>query len=362
MESHRREIDGLRACAVLAVVMCHAVQMSGPYRGGTPWASFGARGVDLFFVVSGFCLSWPLVGAQPFARPSIVTFLRRRLTRIVPVCWVALALFASLAFTPFGMPASDLAHVSIHDQAIELFRDAIFFPTLSPLHDPPMWSLGVEMRWYILFIPLLLLFYRSRVAFVSITIACYVAYAHVGVPDLASLPSFMLGIVAAAFAKSQTKFNAIWPSAAIAALGFGTYEQLLGLSTDHGDPVWALACFAIVTAVTTNSILRRAFAWPPLAAVGVASYSIYLVHDPILKALIDMRCLCGLAGVVSVAFGFAFWFAVERPLVSSRARRAMDDWIVGIGPAILGRASIALAAASCVQGDAEVALPTRSRA
>jgi peptidoglycan/LPS O-acetylase OafA/YrhL len=346
---HRREIDGLRALAVLAVVAYHASAPTSAHQGPAGFGALGARGVDLFFVISGFCLSWPYAPMQKHSAATTLTFLRRRFTRIAPSCWVALALFVFLSWTPFGLPASEFPNVSAHDTTIEIVRDALFFPTLSPIHDPPMWTLGLEMRWYVLFVPLLLLFFRSRAAFVCVGALFYVAYAHIGMPDCGVLPTFMLGIIAAALAKSPSKFNAAWLVIAPLALGAAIFEQLRSPSIDHGDPLWAFASFALVAAVSTSVPLRRAFAWPPLVAVGVASYSIYLVHAPFMNAFIDMGVAPVSAAIASVALGFAFWFLVERTLCSSPVRRAMDASMVRVWRALLGKHATLPAAAAVEQ-------------
>src|SRR5271163_4433651 len=93
--AHVPSIDGLRAVAVLGVIAYHANFLPG---------SVGARGVDLFFVISGLCLSLPVLRrAGDFQRTR---FWINRCWRIVPPYWAALALFALLSLTAFGLPSA----------------------------------------------------------------------------------------------------------------------------------------------------------------------------------------------------------------------------------------------------------------
>ncbi len=327
--AHRGEIDGLRALAVLGVVFFHAVEPASARALQTPLEALGSRGVDLFFVLSGFCLSLPMSPHNMRTTGDILTFVRRRFTRIAPTYYVALALFACLAATPFGLP--DLtAPVAWADQRADLVRDALFFQGLQPMHDVPMWTLGIEMRWYLVFPFVLMLFYRTKIGFGLAMLAAFFLYRDVGVFDCGFLPTFMLGIVAAHLVKIDSRAHAVWPLVAAIAIALAVRAQLDAPAVYHTDFGWAIASFALVLAVTTNPALRRAFSWRPLVATGIASYSIYLVHMPFLDSLAWAGLPKFLAGAASLAIGFAFWYAVERPLCSARCRAAMDGFLVRV--------------------------------
>jgi peptidoglycan/LPS O-acetylase OafA/YrhL len=340
--AHRAEIDGLRALAVLGVVFFHAVEPTSARALQTPLEALGSRGVDLFFVLSGFCLSLPLSPQKMRTTGDVLTFVRRRFTRIAPVFYVALALFAALAATPFGLP-DVTGPVAWPDQRADLVRDALFFQDLQPMHDVPMWTLGIEMRWYLVFPFALMLFYRTKIGFGLAMLAAFWLYRSVGIYDCGFLPTFMLGIVAAQLVKIESRAHAVWPFVAALALALAVRAQLGASRVEHTDFGWALAAFAVVLAVTTNAALRRAFSWRPLVAIGIASYSIYLVHMPFLDSLGWAGVPKYFAGVASVAIGIAFWYAVERPLCSRAVRGAIDGALVRAYHAMtLGKARVTL--------------------
>src|SRR5436190_4496676 len=87
-------VDGLRGVACLAVVLHHAYYHAGRYQWplGLPrLLSYGYLGVEIFFVLSGFCLAYPLLNtAKPAASWS--TYAKRRARRILPAYWAALIL------------------------------------------------------------------------------------------------------------------------------------------------------------------------------------------------------------------------------------------------------------------------------
>ena len=85
---YRADVDGLRALAVLAVILYHA---------GVPGFHGGYVGVDVFFVISGFLLFRPFVARQLEAKPPlrVRTYLRRRVLRVIPGYWFALTAFAA---------------------------------------------------------------------------------------------------------------------------------------------------------------------------------------------------------------------------------------------------------------------------
>jgi peptidoglycan/LPS O-acetylase OafA/YrhL len=184
------------------------------------------------------------------------------------------------------------------------------------------------MRWYVLFPFVLVLFYRTKIGFALAMLAAIVLNRDAGVYDFGFLPTFMLGIVAARLTRTASKWHAVWPFAAIVAFALATNEQLHSLAIDHTSLYWAFGFFAAVLSVTTNPWLRRAFSWRPLVATGIASYSIYLVHMPFLDALAWCGVPAALAAVASIGIGFAFWYAIERPLCSNVARAAMDRALV----------------------------------
>jgi peptidoglycan/LPS O-acetylase OafA/YrhL len=156
--AYRRDIDGLRAIAVLAVVLFHF---------GVPGITGGFVGVDVFFVISGFLITSIIWRERQAGRFSFVDFWARRARRILPALFVMMA--ATLAVGWFLLAPKDYeelgrsAHYQVTFTSNLLFaRQHGYFDASSDikplLHT---WSLAVEEQFYIFF-PLLLALLSSR--------------------------------------------------------------------------------------------------------------------------------------------------------------------------------------------------------
>ena len=145
---YRPEIDGLRAVAVVAVVLYHA---------GASAFSGGYVGVDVFFVISGYLITSILVSDLDQKRFSIWYFYERRVRRILPALFVVL-LFCWIGSWLWMTPAQsiDSARTII---ATVLFSSNVYFWLVSDYFAPdtalnPLlhtWSLAVEEQFYLLF-------------------------------------------------------------------------------------------------------------------------------------------------------------------------------------------------------------------
>ncbi len=305
-------MDGLRACAVLAVLSVHAAPAV------VPW---GFRGIDLFFAISGFCLAYPFLQGKAI---DYGAFLRRRFVRIAPPYYVALLLFAALALTPFGYPSVLRDGLgSPRSQALELLGDFAFAIPRIPIHNVAFWTLAIEARWYLVFPLLVALYRRSRPLFYALGLLLYALYFLTpSVVDEGTLPCFMLGIVAADLALNPQPWQRFaWIGAVLTfALGLALRPYV---RVDHGDPVWHAAAFFFVVAAGWGP-LQRVLAWPPLVAVGLASYSIYLIHAPFVGFLHDHGSPRPVSFLIALALGFAFWRLVERPLTAPPVRARLE--------------------------------------
>ena len=145
---YRPEIDGLRAVAVVPVVLYHA---------HVPGVSGGFVGVDVFFVISGFLITGILAGDVAAGRFSILTFYERRVRRIFPALFVMLAVASVLAvllLLPFELEdfAASLAASALFVSNLHFMGETGYFVAAAAgkplLHT---WSLAVEEQFYILF-------------------------------------------------------------------------------------------------------------------------------------------------------------------------------------------------------------------
>jgi peptidoglycan/LPS O-acetylase OafA/YrhL len=310
--------------AVLAVLGYHLLLAS--VRAGAPpdWINCGARGVDLFFAISGFCLAYPFLRSwRAGGRPEIGygRFMVRRLLRIAPPYWSALLLFALLSLTGFGLPSAPGTHLDAGAALREFGLEGAFLTNASPAYNASFWTLGIEMRWYLLFPLLLGLYVRSRLGFYALGAACYVLYFFTpwSIGDEGTLPCFMLGIVAADLRITGNPLERYAAGAAVVTLALAAFAQSGTPDIDHGSPLWHAAAFSLVVAASGGTF-ARVLRFKPLELTGIASYSIYLIHQPVLSSLVAAGINPWLAALAALLCGFAFYLAIERPSLQKRFR------------------------------------------
>lgn len=336
---YRADIDGLRAIAVLAVVLFHI---------NPAWLPGGFAGVDIFFVISGYLITGNIIKDIRSSRGfSWSEFYRRRILRILPVLFVVL--LAVLAFGQLIMLPSDLAGLSKATLSALLsaanvyftyFLDTSYFAddsSLQPLLH--LWSLGVEEQFY-LFWPVLLVMLLGRLSrqhFLLLTALLSVLsfglaqwlldlqpmFAYYMLPPRAG--ELLIGAMLAVYLSGDLHR----PSPRMAGLA-GTAGllliagSLLWVTEDLGFPgVMALpstlgAALVILAGSTGIQGASRLLALRPMMLVGLISYSLYLWHWPVLAfyryafgepGLINGLLLLGLMIVLSI---FSYQL-VERP-------------------------------------------------
>ena len=193
---YRPGIDGLRALAVLPVILFHA---------GFEWFSGGFVGVDIFFFISGYLITTIIISEMAEGKFSIVNFYERRARRIIPALFFVMAAclpFAWLWLTPIDLKdfGQSLIAVSIFISNTLFWWESGYFDTaaeLKPLIHT--WSLAVEEQYYILFPVFLILTWRlgikwilivlSIIFFFSLSVAAWatqyaVSYTHLTLPTI----------------------------------------------------------------------------------------------------------------------------------------------------------------------------------
>ena len=166
--NYRPEIDGLRAFAVMPVILFHA---------GFQWFDGGFVGVDIFFVISGYLITTIIISEMAEDSFSLINFYERRARRILPALF-----FVTVACMPFAwmwLAPSDLKDFGNSVAAVSIFTSNIFFwselgyfaPTaeLQPLLHT--WSLAVEEQYYILFPVFLILAWRLGLNWILILLS-----------------------------------------------------------------------------------------------------------------------------------------------------------------------------------------------
>ncbi|WP_298433317.1 acyltransferase family protein [uncultured Jannaschia sp.] len=295
---YRSEIDGLRAIAVVPVILFHA---------GFELFSGGFVGVDVFFVISGFLITTIIIAEMEDGRFSLLKFYERRARRILPalffvVLWCIPAAWYLLLISDMEDFAKSLIAVATFSSNILFWRESGYFDTaaeLKPLLHT--WSLAVEEQFYILF-PLFLMaswrfgkrmiIWALVAAFViSLSVSHWGAY-NKPAATFYLLPTraweLLIGSFAAFYLRKTAVPTPLWLSNLLSASGL----IAIGLAVfiyDEGTPFPSL--YALAPTVGTvliilfasrgtfvNALLSlKGFVW-----IGLISYSLYLWHQPLL--------------------------------------------------------------------------------
>ena len=150
---YRAEIDGLRALAVLPVILFHA---------GFEWFSGGFVGVDVFFVISGYLITTIIISEMAEGKFSIVNFYERRARRILPALFFVMA--ACLPFAWLWLTPNDLKDFGQSLVAVSTFSSNILFWLESGYFDT-----AAELKPYSILGVWLL---RSSTTFFSLSFSC----------------------------------------------------------------------------------------------------------------------------------------------------------------------------------------------
>jgi exopolysaccharide production protein ExoZ len=332
-------VQALRFAAATAVVVTHAVDLAGTRLGletalgGGPLENFGAVGVDVFFVISGFIIATTTQGQTGVGAAG--AFLWRRFRRVAPIYWL-LSLPILIGMARGGTLSPEVAAATFLFWPFSGLE--MTFPTLGP-----GWTLCFEMLFYAGFGLAIAGGRRVGWGLVGAYAAMLVAGLIVAAPVLRFcgapiILEFLLGVGIASVWRFAPRGLALW-AVGLAVVGFG-----LGLVFGYGgiddvralnDPwnglrraaVWglpsALLVFGVVRMERTDAApgrLGRAAAF-----MGDASYSIYLVHVLVIRALGRMfesglvalpgDAVVALTVIASLAAGAVVHVWIERPLL-----------------------------------------------
>jgi peptidoglycan/LPS O-acetylase OafA/YrhL len=336
MIDYRREIDGLRALAVLPVIFFHA--------GIRPFSG-GFVGVDIFFVISGYLITSIILSEMTTGTFSLKTFYERRARRILPALFFITALcipFGFLWLLPIDMKdlSQSLVAVSVFASNILFWREQGYF-NMAAEHKPLLhtWSLAVEEQYYVLFPLFILLAWRfgkrwlvvllSVIAFASLAIAQWGAY---NKPAAAFylLPArgweLAIGVLIAFYmANKEPKPTNTLSRQALSALGLLliTYAIFWYNKTTPFPSLYALVptigAALLILFATPSTLVGRFLGSKVLVGIGLISYSAYLWHQ-ILFAFLRHRSLLApsqslyeLASISAIGLAYFTWRYVERP-------------------------------------------------
>lgn len=336
---YRKDIDGLRALAVLAVLLFHL---------GLAAFEGGYAGVDIFFVISGFLITSIIEKRHAAGAFGLKDFYLGRVRRLIPSILATVA--ATFLAAVFILTPDDLvlfARSAIG--AMASFSNVIFYFEAgywdSAAHSKPLlhtWSLGIEEQFYLLW-PLLLILVFTRTArraggvFLGLTIAGLALSEWMVQADPAAafylLPfrvfEFSLGALMSRVERSPswTRLASLWPlreltflaGLALCAWAIATFDG----STPFPGLAALVPCTGAALLILAGSggsgLLGRAlFENPASVWLGQVSYSLYLVHWPVIVlyryqtgADLGAAEQIGLTGAILVAT-LALHYGVER--------------------------------------------------
>ncbi len=324
-----KPLTGLRFVAAMAVVLYHAGDVLAPHAPG-PLArliSAGYLGVSLFFVLSGFILTYTYIEpASGALRGTAREFWWARIARVYPMYAAALvlALPIFLLYRIVLAPPAARADATVAAGLTPMLLQA-WWPRAACQWNCPGWSLSVEMFFYALFPVLSIRIAQPgrnlRAVGALSWSACivvpviYLMLAPSALPHptrfdqsfwlqaakfnpLAHLGEFLIGVTAGlAFLRRTPSRRAErglrWITVGVVVIGstvLATRENLPYLFLHDGllAPLWAASIFTLAVG---GGAAARALAWRPLVRLGESSYALYLVHLPILGFVVLARDL-----------------------------------------------------------------------
>lgn len=337
---YRPEIDGLRAIAVMAVVLYHS---------DINLLSGGFLGVDIFFVISGYLITAILHRDLNSKGFSMVHFYERRVRRILPV--LLFVIFITIPFAWIWLMPSDLKDFSQSLISILLLSSNVLFLKESGYFEVSAelkpfihtWSLSIEEQFYLVFPVLFALAYHkvNRLLLSILSTTCVIGF----------VSSFIIGNFNQDFAfymiftrAWELLFGAIcffWRQKVTAWTSFlrFNYRVLQGLICYFGlilivisligNSKWTsypevvlpsiIGTGLILIFIDKNTSLRRFLSFRPLVFIGLISYSVYLWHQPILAIAshrtLDKLNLMQSLGLLTLTFavGTLSWKYIEKP-------------------------------------------------
>ena len=319
------EIDGLRFVAIASVVAFHINEylLTKAGVGSMPYVGFalqhGQRGVPLFFVISGFILSWPFAAhyVRGAPAPKLKKYYIRRLTRLEP------PYLAALLAVFLGLAAFSTNRGILHLLASATYLHNIIYGAPNPFFGLA-WSLEIEVQFYCLIPLLALIFSLPR----SIRRVILVACMFLGAVNLVALPDrfhlsilgwfqcFAAGMLLADF---YTDWNpsqhwsfdlltlALWPA--------------VFLVPDKAAII-LLPAFALLLYISAfrSVLFRKLFRHPLITTIGGMCYTIYLIHFEAIsiigRATHNPLLFVPLSLLLIAAASITFFVLIERPCMN----------------------------------------------
>lgn len=305
------EIDGLRFLAIFPVVIQHLSEriernVSFAFQPGKELeivsyiTNRGFIGVYIFFVISGFILGMPFAShfLKSGKKVSIKSYFIRRITRLEPPYIITMTV---VTISLVGMGYFSWAEIRPHFFASIFYLHSIIFHSWSYI-NPPVWTLEIEVQFYILapFLALLLFSIKAKIVrracLIAFTFLIILLQQYFRIPHqytiltiLAHLHFFLLGFILVDIylvdwsegIKRKTYFNYLSILSLVAAVMLWSWDHFL-----VNRLLFSLALFVLVYSVFRSTWVNRFLTLPWITAMGGMCYTIYLIHLPIIELFI----------------------------------------------------------------------------
>lgn len=345
-----RALQSLRAIAALLVILDHTVGLTAGHgflhEPLNSWATFlGAQGVSIFFILSGFIMTYTADTAEDQTPPHIraTHFAVRRIIRVVPLYWI-LTVVTAIPMFLIGL------HRPVGITVARFMKSLFFIPYLDAGGNmtpvlPIGWTLNYEMAFYALFAAILLLPHRVRTAALLGVLSVVVIAGSFFYPifsgvnphsPLAFLSNPVILLFGLGAALGWLKLE--YPQWLLQVQGVPLVAPLLAINfcvfalAVHHSPIalrWSVLFWFADCLIVALCAFGRAGTWPRLETLGDASYSLYLIHLlPVFAMYFLWQSLHFLYPVVfisvtvglAIATGLAVYRWIERPLTRAILR------------------------------------------
>lgn len=328
--AYRPDIDGMRAVAVIAVMLFH---------GGLSGFEGGFLGVDVFFVISGYLITNILLREIDGDQFSLLKFYERRIRRIFPA--LAFVVMCTLPFAFWLMLPQQLIDYGESIVSVALFSSNILFWSESGYFShaaeiKPMlhtWSLAVEEQFYVFF-PLLLILVRNTRLLVFAIVAlwllsftlCVVGSLNFPSASFYLFPTRAWELLTGCLCSIIVRYGLVSNSGPASSAGLGAILLSIALFHEsdrlpsHLSLVPVIGTASVLLFSGPGTLTYRLLSMTPVVGVGLISYSAYLWHQPIFAFArilypaqpLNVAWILTLLGA-SMVLAYLSWRFVETP-------------------------------------------------
>ncbi|MEI8209268.1 MAG: acyltransferase [Methylococcales bacterium] len=334
---YRPEIDGLRAVAVIPVIMFHA---------GYKIFSGGFVGVDIFFVISGYLITTIIISELDSNNFSILSFYERRMRRILPALFLVMGVSSILSY--FLMLPDELENFGQSVVATTLFSNNILlvltsgYWSLESEFKPLLhtWSLGVEEQYYIIFPIFLIMGWRhfkkyilSILLFTAILSICAAQWGAINKPEATFylLPTrgweLLLGSFAGLYLIKTSEVFLVKNTYTqlFSLLGFIlVFFSFFSFSGETPNPsfytlVPTIGVLLIILFAKEGTFVNVLLSSRPFVGIGLISYSAYLWHFPVFAFMRiysvepPSSIASGVLCILTIILAYISWKFIEKP-------------------------------------------------